>query len=634
MNKYFMFRRTNRNADRIAGRNAEAGQHGLIMCRIGEHRDYPRAPFPMCFTRQAFCTILDTVGILPPESGAMGFSHADTVGFDLVEFSAKGSANSGGAVYRPDSEWGMSRCEFHQDQPAEAMRLWSGDLHSHPGGFGFPSGKSGPAMGDLGYVEEVFEMTEWMEWFFIPILTGTGTDEVTIHPWVCRRGRPVELMIAELVICDPRHFPKRVFNPDWEERARLAAEADAKRKAAEETAENEPNLAAETEGAPITPPSVPPVAQNTRQPERRGRIVLLNQHRTASDGPSGAIPAEAPDKNEKSARSRIPAGTYYYGGEGVDLGLFAENDQHLAAYVKRLDGIVSPTFRDKTILVVGVGAGSYAAEKLARLCPKELRFCDFDLVEMPNLTRTAYTVEDALAKRPKVQALALRCGQINPWVQVRAYSNNLTCISPFQMDEMFEGVDLVIGGTDSIEAQALVNEESVRRGIPAVFIGIHAGAQGGRVIWSIPGRTPCYRCVARDRFEAVDTGDGGTADLTAATGSIFDCQFIDMLATKIAVAILERGQDSAMGRFFQKMGSRTDVVIRCDPDYEWGKALWDAVLGDLPTSPKDFAQQLKDEVFLAMDSIWLQSAYDPGCPVCEGGKGQESLAEPAEAPEP
>lgn len=584
MNKNFFFRRFNRSS-KI---DSDPGQHGLVFCRIGDHPDYPRAPFPMCFTRSALCALIDSVGTLPPESGAMGFSPKDAMGFDVIEFDAGGSDDSGGAVYRPDVSWSNKRCEHHQGQPDAAFRLWTGHIHSHPGGFGSPSGKSGRAMGDLGYVEETFEMNEWMEWFFVPILTGTGTDEVTIHPWVCRRGNPVKLMIADLQVTVPGRFPKRPFNSEWEDRM----EREARERAAKQLEEEA------RQSRPVT-------VKSDKEPART--VDSAADVRSAEKGvPVGAL-----------SSAMVVAQSV------TDHGFSLTQATALAEYTKRLKGVISPAFRDKTILVVGVGAGSYAVEKLLRLCPQAIRICDFDSVEMSNLARTAYTVKDAVAKRLKVDALAMRAAEINPWVEVRPYATSLTRMSRFQLDEMFDGVDLVIGGTDMLEAQALTNQEAVRRGIPAVYIGIHAGAQGGRVIWYLPEKTPCYRCVARDRFETAATGQSGDVNLVAATGSILDCQFIDMVATKVAVALLERGQDSAMGRFFTRMSQRNDVVIRCDPDYEWGSALWSAVLGDLPKAPKDYARELNDEVFLAMDTIWMKGAYDPQCPVCGGGKAMD-----------
>lgn len=182
--------------------------------RIAAHAGYPLAPFAVCVTRKALNQLLRTVGAYPPETGAKIFCPADLMGIETVEFDLQGSELAGGSVYSPDTRWGQERMHYHLHQPE--MRLWSGDVHSHPGGLGRPSGKHGHALGDLGYVEEVFEQNETMEYFLIPILTNTGTGEVVFNPWVCRRGRPVQLMTARLKIYpNTRYFPKRVFNPEW-----------------------------------------------------------------------------------------------------------------------------------------------------------------------------------------------------------------------------------------------------------------------------------------------------------------------------------------------------------------------------------------------------------------------------------
>ncbi|MBE7559506.1 hypothetical protein HS125_11345 [bacterium] len=182
---------------------------------VGAHTGVERASVPMCITPAALLSLLLSVGSRRPETGAKGFGPKDRMGFAAVEFDERGCERASGAVYSPDVEWGEARRKFHLEQPDEQMMLWDGDLHSHPGQFGRPSSKSGPGLGDLGYVEEVFTQNEWMEWFFIPILTGAGTDHVVIHPWVCRRGNVHAPMLAEFVVCEPEAFPERTYNPEW-----------------------------------------------------------------------------------------------------------------------------------------------------------------------------------------------------------------------------------------------------------------------------------------------------------------------------------------------------------------------------------------------------------------------------------
>lgn len=110
------------------------------------------------------------------------------------------------------------------DQPSAQVRLWTGDIHSHPGDFGRPSRRAGPGLGDLGYVEAVFEANETMQFFFIPILTCVGTGRMAmLHPWIVCRDAASEPMWAEARVCGADAFPPRVFNPEWE--ARLAASA-------------------------------------------------------------------------------------------------------------------------------------------------------------------------------------------------------------------------------------------------------------------------------------------------------------------------------------------------------------------------------------------------------------------------
>jgi hypothetical protein len=183
------------------------------------------APFPMCFTPDAMNELLRTVGSRPPESGAKGFGPIEQFGFDHIEFDAQGSSRATGAVYSPDAEWGMERLRYWMQKARDDIKVWTGDLHSHPGTMGWPSAKAGKALGDLGYVEEVFAENETMQFFAMPILTQTGVGkEVVIAPWIISRDRPDKPMLAELKICAASEFPKRVFNPAWE--ARVGANGD------------------------------------------------------------------------------------------------------------------------------------------------------------------------------------------------------------------------------------------------------------------------------------------------------------------------------------------------------------------------------------------------------------------------
>lgn len=296
-----------------------------------------------------------------------------------------------------------------------------------------------------------------------------------------------------------------------------------------------------------------------------------------------------------------------------------DSDQR-EAYYDRVRDIVSPAFHQRRVLVMGVGGGSYFAVKLARLGPAELRLADFDHVEWSNLCRTAYEVDDMGA--PKVEALARLIGRANPFVATACWPVDVCALTEEESAALLEGIDLIVAGTDSFSAQARANTLSLHHDIPAVFIGVHAGAHGGRVIWSIPGETACYRCIAPERYDDFARDGERATDLPAAAGALVDVQLIDMVALKVSLAILERGQESALGRFWEQLGRRNEVIIRTSPDYAYGSLLWDAILADLPTTPKPFARELQEQVLFAVDTVWFSHEPNPACPECGGATGR------------
>lgn len=285
-----------------------------------------------------------------------------------------------------------------------------------------------------------------------------------------------------------------------------------------------------------------------------------------------------------------------------------------AAYYRRLDGIISDDLHRRRVVAVGCSGGSYLVQKLARYGPAELRLVDCDRVGPENLCRTAFTVADLGS--PKPEALARLISAANPFVRTEAWCRDITTLAAAERERLLGGADLIVAGTDSFRAQALLNRWSQECGIPAVFIGVHAGALGGRIVWSVPGETPCYRDVAADRYTWFAAGGDVATDLPGAAGGLVDVQLIDMVALKISLALLERGQDSALGRFAAQMAGRTEVIVRTSPEYEFGAALWDAVLGDLPVEPRPYAREIKEQALFAADSIWLRTEPLPGCPDC------------------
>lgn len=282
-------------------------------------------------------------------------------------------------------------------------------------------------------------------------------------------------------------------------------------------------------------------------------------------------------------------------------------------YYDRIASLISPSFHEKSVVLVGCGAASDLAVKLARLGPARMTLIDPDVVEISNLTRTVYSITDLGV--PKVDALARHVASANSGVGVRPIQADVTTIDAATDASVFSAADIIIAATDSFVAHAYVNQVSQRLGIPAVFVGVHEGAEGGLVIGCIPGETGCYRCVNQARYDVATEGTTAT-DLASAPGLFVDISFVDTIALKLVLAILERGHATPLGRFLEDANLRTYVVCRMSRHHGYSTNLWHEILGRLPTAEHDLRAELEAEVLFAMDTLWFPVSKDEACPAC------------------
>ncbi len=142
--------------------------------------------------------------------------------------------------------------------------------------------------------------------------------------------------------------------------------------------------------------------------------------------------------------------------------------------------------------IVGCGAlGSFQAAALARAGVGTLIVVDRDYVELGNLHRQwLFEESDAVEGLPKAIAAERRIGALNSLVAVRARVADLTASN---IDELLEGADIILDGTDNFDARFLLNDFAVSRGIPWIY-GAAVGSYG-LAMPVIPGRTACLRCV-------------------------------------------------------------------------------------------------------------------------------------------
>ena len=191
------------------------------------------------------------------------------------------------------------------------------------------------------------------------------------------------------------------------------------------------------------------------------------------------------------------------------------------------------------VAVVGCGAlGTVEAEILVRAGAGQTRLIDRDFVEWSNLQRQFLFAEsDAAEGLPKAVAAARRLACVNSEVSVEPVVADLT---PANIEEMLEGVDLILDGTDNFEARFLMNDYAVSAGIPWIY----AAAVGsyGLKLAIVPGRTACLRCVYPEPpagSQPTCETEGVLAPITAAIAS---------LACGDALKILARGSHAVASR--------------------------------------------------------------------------------------
>lgn len=283
----------------------------------------------------------------------------------------------------------------------------------------------------------------------------------------------------------------------------------------------------------------------------------------------------------------------------------------------RQQGIFTNSTSHRAILAVGSSGGSFLNEKLFRSGIDLVKLIDPGTVKASTLGRTHFTANQI--GMTKVEASKQRLKAIFGPESDQSVEAHVGRIEDMPCS-VFDGVDLVIAGTDNRDAQAYTFEQAIKRGIPVVAIGVHAQGRGGHILWhSREQGHVCYRCAMAARFDGDDTED--MINLDGEPANVADVQSIDMEAQRIIQAILDRGQPTLMGRFYEKMVKPNGYAVKVNhPDYEYGQILMDALLADLPTQPTDYAQELKPYL-LTGQTIWLSASPDPRCSLC--GEDQE-----------
>ena len=163
------------------------------------------------------------------------------------------------------------------------------------------------------------------------------------------------------------------------------------------------------------------------------------------------------------------------------------------------------------VVIVGCGAlGTTQANALVRAGVGTLRIVDRDYVEESNLQRQSIFDEtDARESLPKAIAAERKLRQINSEVRTEGVVADVTSQN---IDDLVRGFDVILDGTDNFEARYLLNDVSVKLGIPWIYGAVVASSAVTMTI--LPGRGPCLACV----FPAPPKGLHETCDTVGVIG--------------------------------------------------------------------------------------------------------------------
>ncbi len=147
----------------------------------------------------------------------------------------------------------------------------------------------------------------------------------------------------------------------------------------------------------------------------------------------------------------------------------------------------------RALLVGAGGLGSPAALYLAAAGVGTLGLVDHDVVERANLQRQILHTDDRVGV-PKVVSAQAALRALNPAVKVATHALRL---DSGNVDEIFEGYDVVLDGSDNFATRYLVNDACVKHRIPNVHGSVFRFEGQVAVLWPSrdPDPGPCYRCL-------------------------------------------------------------------------------------------------------------------------------------------
>ncbi|MFD1427071.1 adenylyltransferase/sulfurtransferase [Kroppenstedtia sanguinis] len=192
------------------------------------------------------------------------------------------------------------------------------------------------------------------------------------------------------------------------------------------------------------------------------------------------------------------------------------------------------------VAVVGLGAlGTSLSHHMVRAGVGYVRLIDRDFVETSNLQRQMlFDESDADQGIPKAIAAKAKLAAIHSQVELEAHIADVTADNA---EELLTGVDLILDGSDNFALRYLVNDVSVKHGIPWIYGGVVSSR--GMTFTIRPGNTPCLRCLFP---ESSTPGSGETCDTVGVIGPAV--QMVTAFQATEAIKLLVGDVDALDGR--------------------------------------------------------------------------------------
>jgi molybdopterin/thiamine biosynthesis adenylyltransferase/rhodanese-related sulfurtransferase len=212
----------------------------------------------------------------------------------------------------------------------------------------------------------------------------------------------------------------------------------------------------------------------------------------------------------------------------------------------------------KVLLLGAGGLGSPTALYLAAAGVGTLGIVDDDEVDLSNLQRQVIHTTDRIGV-PKVDSAEESIKAINPDVEVVKYQTRLDASN---IMEIIPGYDVIVDGVDNFPTRYLLNDATVRLGIPVVSASI-LGFDGQLSVFA-PHEGPCYRClypVPPPAELAPSCGANGVLGVLPGTMGLLQ-------ATEVIKLVTGAGEP-LIGRLllYEALGATfTELKVRRDPE--------------------------------------------------------------------